>query len=81
MGGDQAAAGGRAGSEAPYERLQRVDAVMAERLHPHDGRKIARALAVFDATGVPYSEVRIRVDDSGGAGSGNVSSVAKQPVW
>ena len=46
-------------AESSYDRLRRVDSVMAERLHSNDHRKIARALAVFDATGVPYSEVCI----------------------
>lgn len=68
---DGSAAG--ATSEEPYDRLRRVDAVMAERLHPRDGRKIARALAVFDATGVPYSEVRRCVEPlRGGGGRGGV---------
>ena len=43
--------------ESPFARLCRVDPIMGERLHPRDARKIARALAVFDTTGVPYSQV------------------------
>lgn len=44
--------------ESNYIRLQKVDPIMARRLHPHDKRKIARALQVFDTTGgVPYSTV------------------------
>lgn len=47
-------------SETPYARLQRVDPVMAQRLHPNDARKITRALQVFDTTGEPYSQVLLR---------------------
>jgi tRNA dimethylallyltransferase len=47
-----------AGSFAtPWHRLESVDAPMARRLHPNDSRKIARALAVFDRTGRPYTQV------------------------
>lgn len=46
------------GVETPYQRLQRVDPIMAGRLHPNDHRKIARALEVYDSSGgVPYSSV------------------------
>ena len=54
--------------EAAYERLAAVDPVMATRLHPNDSRRIARALEVFDTTGVPYSEV-VRRQHEGGGGS------------
>ena len=49
-----------AAAAATYERLCAVDAVMARRLHAHDSRKIARALAVYDKTGVPYSTLLLR---------------------
>jgi hypothetical protein len=39
-----------------YERLMQVDPLMASYLHPHNERKIKRALEVFDATGRPYSD-------------------------
>lgn len=45
------------GGPYTFQRLQAVDPVMAQRLHPHDARKIARALQVYDTTGLPYSEV------------------------
>ena len=64
-------------AETPYERLCRVDPVMAQRLHPHDVRKIARALEVHDSTGgVAYSTVlqrqqrRLELGVGAGAGSG-----------
>ncbi len=54
--------GGRAASDSLslHARLAQVDPVMAQRLHPADTRKLERALAVFDATGLPYSEVLAR---------------------
>lgn len=61
-----------ASGATPYERLKAVDPVMANRLHPHDVRKIARALQVYDDTGVPYSAVvaaqAARQQRSGGGG-------------
>ena len=61
-GGSSAPAGAPAAEPegAPaslHARLARVDPVMARRLHPADTRKLERALAVFDTTGVPYSEL------------------------
>ena len=48
----------RAESEGPaalYEELAQVDPVTAERLHPHDLRRVVRALEVAQATGTPLS--------------------------
>jgi tRNA dimethylallyltransferase len=56
-----------AGSQALHERLARVDPVSAARLHPHDVRRVIRALEVWELTGQPisawqkqWSEVRSR---------------------
>lgn len=46
------------GLAAGYAELMRVDAAAAEGIHPHDPSRIARALAVFRATGVPLSSYR-----------------------
>lgn len=43
------------GEFALHERLQQVDAPTASRLHPHDRRRIIRALEVFELTGQPLS--------------------------
>lgn len=43
------------GKEALYHKLQQVDPVTAERLHPNDLVRIIRALEVFHLTGVPIS--------------------------
>lgn len=43
------------GPAALHERLAQVDPVGAARLHPHDQRRIIRALEVFELTGQPIS--------------------------
>lgn len=64
-----------------YERLQAVDPVMARRLHPNDSRKIARALEVWDRTGIPYSQMLLRqkerLERGAGAGAAGASSGAE----
>lgn len=44
-----------AGSAALHERLARLDAASAERIHPHDGLRIVRALEVIELAGRPLS--------------------------
>jgi tRNA dimethylallyltransferase len=41
----------RAGLQALHDRLARVDPVAADRLHPHDLRRVIRALEVWELTG------------------------------
>jgi tRNA dimethylallyltransferase len=43
------------GPERLYERLQQVDPVAAERIHPNDTYRIIRALEVYEVTGQPIS--------------------------
>jgi tRNA dimethylallyltransferase len=43
------------GSAHLHNELQRVDAVAAARIHPHDLRRIVRALEVYQVTGTPLS--------------------------
>lgn len=43
------------GAKALYERLQRRDPTVAARLHPHDLRRVIRALEVIELTGQPMS--------------------------
>jgi len=45
-----------AGLEATRERLLEVDPVAAEKIHPGDMRRMARALEVFEKTGTMLSE-------------------------
>ena len=41
---------------AMHERLQKLDPVSAERIHPNDPQRIKRALEVYDSTGVTLTE-------------------------
>ncbi|HBT48219.1 MAG TPA: tRNA (adenosine(37)-N6)-dimethylallyltransferase MiaA [Peptococcaceae bacterium] len=45
----------RYGNEHLYRRLEQVDPVAAGRIHPHDRRRIIRALEVYLLTGEPIS--------------------------
>lgn len=45
---------------ALYERLQQVDRLAAEKIHPNDSMRIIRALEVFQLTGIPLSEHQSR---------------------
>lgn len=44
------------GENALYERLQKIDALAAAKLHPHDQRRVIRALEVAMTTGEPLSK-------------------------
>ena len=43
------------GTHALHEKLQRIDPVSAERLHPNDVRRVIRALEIFHLTGETLS--------------------------
>ena len=43
------------GSGGLYKRLKKVDPVAAAKIHPHDARRIIRALEVFQTSGRPIS--------------------------
>lgn len=45
----------RFGNEYLHERLQRVDPEAARRIHPHDRRRLVRALEVYQTSGEPIS--------------------------
>jgi tRNA dimethylallyltransferase len=51
------------GKEALYERLVQVDPVAASHIHPHDTRRLIRALEVFRTTGEPLSHQQLQFDD------------------
>jgi tRNA dimethylallyltransferase len=48
---------------ALHQRLQQVDPLTASRLHPHDKRRIVRALEVYRATGQPISHEQLQFDE------------------
>uniref|UniRef100_A0A2K5DYP7 tRNA dimethylallyltransferase n=1 Tax=Aotus nancymaae TaxID=37293 RepID=A0A2K5DYP7_AOTNA len=51
-----------------HKRLRQVDPEMAAKLHPHDKRKVARSLQVFEETGISHSEFlhRQHAEEGGG---------------
>lgn len=51
------------GKEALYERLVQVDPVAASHIHPHDTRRLIRALEVFRTTGEPLSHQQLQFDE------------------
>lgn len=51
------------GQEALHERLQQVDPVAAAAIHPHDTRRLVRALEVFRATGRPLSHQQLQFEE------------------
>lgn len=57
----------RVGIEALHERLRQVDPLSAAKLHPHDKRRIIRALEVFRATGQPISHRQMQFDEGAAA--------------
>jgi tRNA dimethylallyltransferase len=48
----------RRGSQYLFERLQRIDPEAATKIHPHDTKRIIRALEVFAVTGKPISKLQ-----------------------
>ena len=40
-----------------YEKLQKIDPVRAEELHPNDLRKISRSLQIYGETGKKHSDL------------------------
>ena len=51
------------GEAALHERLVQVDPVAASVIHPHDTRRMIRALEVFRATGEPISHQQITFEE------------------
>ena len=51
------------GQAALHERLMQVDPVAAGSIHPHDTRRIIRALEVYRATGQPISHQQMEFEE------------------
>jgi tRNA dimethylallyltransferase len=51
------------GQQALYDRLTQVDPVAASHIHPHDTRRLIRALEVYRATGEPISHQQLQFDE------------------
>lgn len=50
------------GNEALYERLEQLDPLAASQIHPHDTRRLIRALEVFRTTGQPISHQQLHFE-------------------
>jgi tRNA dimethylallyltransferase len=50
------------GVQSLHERLRTVDPRTAERVHPHDQRRIVRALEVIELSGRPLSQLQVEHD-------------------
>ncbi|MBB6730370.1 tRNA (adenosine(37)-N6)-dimethylallyltransferase MiaA [Cohnella zeiphila] len=46
------------GAQALHDKLAAVDPASAAKLHPNDGRRIIRALEIYETTGRPLSELQ-----------------------
>ena len=51
------------GSQALYQRLEQLDPVAATQIHPHDTRRLIRALEVFRLTGEPISHSQMHFEE------------------
>ena len=51
------------GNRALYERLEQLDPVAASQIHPHDTRRLIRAVEVFRTTGQPISHSQMQFDE------------------
>jgi len=51
------------GNEALYDRLEQIDPVAASQIHPHDTRRLIRALEVFRTTGEPISHRQMHFEE------------------
>jgi len=52
------------GNQGLYERLEQLDPLAASQIHPHDTRRLIRAVEVFRATGQPISHHQLQFDES-----------------
>jgi tRNA dimethylallyltransferase len=51
------------GEQALYDRLLQIDPVAASHIHPHDTRRLIRALEVYRATGEPISHQQSQFEE------------------
>jgi tRNA dimethylallyltransferase len=51
------------GQEALHQRLAQIDPVAAANIHPHDTRRLIRALEVYRATGEPISHQQLQFEE------------------
>ena len=51
------------GPQGLYRRLEQLDPVAASQIHPHDTRRLIRAVEVFRITGVPISHSQMQFEE------------------
>ncbi len=51
------------GSDVLHERLEQLDPLAASQIHPHDTRRLIRAIEVFRTTGSPISHQQLHFDE------------------
>ena len=51
------------GNQVLYERLEQLDPVAASQIHPHDTRRLIRAIEVFRTTGQPISHSQLQFEE------------------
>lgn len=51
------------GNAALHERLEQLDPLAASQIHPHDTRRLIRALEVFRTTGSPISHQQLQFEE------------------
>ena len=57
------------GNQALHERLQQFDPLAASTIHPHDTRRLIRAIEVYRTTGQPISHQQMQFDEGRAAES------------
>jgi len=60
------------GNQALHDRLQQLDPLAASQIHPHDTRRLVRALEVFRTTGQPISHHQLQFDQGRSAEESHV---------
>ena len=66
------------GQQALYDRLEQIDPVAASHIHPHDTRRLIRALEVYRATGEPISHQQSQFEEGRAADECRVFVLRRQ---
>jgi tRNA dimethylallyltransferase len=69
------------GFQALHQRLAEVDPVSASRLHPHDVRRVVRALEVWEITGRPISAWQKQWISHPASGTDNAALALDRYLW
>lgn len=69
------------GWKALHDKLQLVDPVAANRIHPNDPQRLQRALEVYKLTGVPLSELQSRTHSKLAAEPVKIALIPHERAW